>query len=53
MEQQDQTLTSISGTLHTLAEQAGLMGQEILEHNECVIHFDEPHPKGNKACSTI
>ncbi|GJJ15031.1 hypothetical protein Clacol_009305 [Clathrus columnatus] len=34
MQQQDQTLTSISGTLNTLAEQAGLMGQEIMEHNE-------------------
>lgn len=34
MQQQDHTLTSISGTLSTLAEQAGLMGQEIGEHNE-------------------
>ncbi|KAF8587206.1 hypothetical protein K439DRAFT_1338869 [Ramaria rubella] len=34
MQQQDNTLTSISGTLTTLAEQAGLMGHEILEHNE-------------------
>ncbi|KAF8491118.1 t-SNARE [Gautieria morchelliformis] len=34
MQQQDHTLTSISGTLSTLAEQAGLMGQEVGEHNE-------------------
>jgi hypothetical protein len=34
MERQDHTLTSISGTLSTLAEQAGLMGQEIGEHTE-------------------
>jgi hypothetical protein len=32
--QQDQTIDSISGTLNTLAEQAGLMGREIGEHNE-------------------
>ena len=34
--QQDQSIDTISGTLHVLAEQAGLMGQEIGEHNECV-----------------
>ena len=34
MQQQDHTLTSISGTLTTLTEQAGLMGHEIGEHNE-------------------
>ena len=34
--QQDETIDSIAGTLSTLAAQAGLMGQEIVEHNECV-----------------
>ena len=34
--QQDQTLDTIGGTLTTLAEQAGLMGREIMEHNEYV-----------------
>ncbi|TFY76266.1 hypothetical protein EWM64_g7747 [Hericium alpestre] len=34
IQQQDQTITSIAGTLTTLAEQAGLMGREIGEHNE-------------------
>jgi hypothetical protein len=34
MQQQDHTIDNISGTLHTLAEQAGLMGREIIEHNE-------------------
>ncbi|KAF8524352.1 t-SNARE [Hysterangium stoloniferum] len=34
VERQDHTLTSISSTLTTLAEQAGLMGQEVVEHNE-------------------
>ncbi|KDQ09346.1 hypothetical protein BOTBODRAFT_179056 [Botryobasidium botryosum FD-172 SS1] len=34
VETQDRTLSSISGTLTTLAEQAGLMGREIGEHNE-------------------
>lgn len=35
--QQDQTIDTISGTLSTIAEQAGLMGREINEHNECVL----------------
>lgn len=34
MHQQDQTLTSIQGTLRTLAQQAGLIGQETAEQNE-------------------
>ena len=34
MEQQDTMLSTIGGTLSTLAEQAGLMGREIGEHNE-------------------
>lgn len=34
--QQDETIDTIAGTLNTLAEQAGLMGQEIGEHNEYV-----------------
>ncbi|TFY70797.1 hypothetical protein EVG20_g2211 [Dentipellis fragilis] len=34
IQQQDQTISSISGTLSTLAQQAGLMGREIGEHNE-------------------
>lgn len=36
MQEQDRTMDTISGTLSTLAQQAGLMGQEIGEHNECV-----------------
>ncbi|KZO95373.1 hypothetical protein CALVIDRAFT_168568 [Calocera viscosa TUFC12733] len=36
VEQQDSTLHFISGTLSTLAEQAGLIGREVGEHNECV-----------------
>jgi hypothetical protein len=34
--EQDRTIDSIAGTLSTLAQQAGLMGQEIGEHNEYV-----------------
>jgi hypothetical protein len=34
--EQDRTMDSIVGTLSTLAQQAGLMGQEIVEHNEQV-----------------
>lgn len=34
IQEQDQTIDTISGTLSTLAQQAGLMGQEIGEHNE-------------------
>ena len=33
---QDQTLSSISGTLDTLTQQAGLIGQETEEQNELV-----------------
>ena len=36
LQQQDQTIDSIAGTLSTIAQQAGLMGSEIGEHNECV-----------------
>ena len=32
--EQDQTMDSIAGTLSTLAQQAGLMGQELAEHHE-------------------
>lgn len=35
MRQQDSTLGVISGTLSTLASQAGLIGQEVNEHNVC------------------
>ena len=34
LQQQDQTIHSIAGTLSTIAQQAGLMGSEISEHNE-------------------
>ncbi|KZT62552.1 hypothetical protein CALCODRAFT_206374 [Calocera cornea HHB12733] len=34
VEQQDSTLALIGGTLSTLAEQAGLIGREVGEHNE-------------------
>ena len=34
LREQDTALDSIAGTLHTLVEQAGLMGREIGEHNE-------------------
>lgn len=36
LHQQDQALDSISGTLTNLAQQAGLIGQEVDEHNTCV-----------------
>ncbi len=36
IQQQDQTINSIAGTLSTIAQQAGLKGSEIQEHNECV-----------------
>lgn len=34
MRQQDDTLGVISGTLHTLASQAGLIGSEVNEQSE-------------------
>lgn len=42
MQQQDQTIDTIAGTLSTLAEQAGLMGREIHEHNEYVSFIPSP-----------
>ncbi|KAG5644708.1 hypothetical protein DXG03_007931 [Asterophora parasitica] len=42
MQEQDRTMDTIAGTLHTLAQQAGLMGQEIVEHNESVHRFTLP-----------
>jgi syntaxin 6 len=43
MQEQDRTVDTISGTLSTLAQQVGLMGQEIEEHNECVCNFHLPY----------
>lgn len=40
LQQQDQTITSIAGTLNTIAQQAGLMGSEIREHNEMLDDLD-------------
>lgn len=37
IQEQDRTMDTISGTLNTLVQQAGLMGREIIEHNECVL----------------
>lgn len=37
MQEQDRTIDTISGTLTTLAQQAGLMGEEIGVHNEYVL----------------
>jgi len=40
LQQQDQTMNSIAGTLSTIAQQAGLMGSEIMEHNEMLDDLD-------------
>ncbi|KAI0250631.1 t-SNARE [Lactifluus subvellereus] len=40
IQQQDQTINSIAGTLSTIAQQAGLMGSEIQEHNEMLEDLD-------------
>jgi len=40
IQQQDQTIHSIAGTLNTIAQQAGLMGSEISEHNEMLGDLD-------------
>jgi len=39
--EQDRTLDSIAGTLSTLAQQAGLMGQEVAEHNEMLDDLEQ------------
>jgi hypothetical protein len=41
MRQQDDAMDSISGTLHTISQQASLMGNEIEEHIECVVVLDD------------
>ncbi|KAJ7599037.1 t-SNARE [Mycena floridula] len=41
IQQQDRTLDSIAGTLSTLAQQAGLMGQEVAEHNEMLDDLEQ------------
>lgn len=38
--EQDRTIDSISGTLSNLAHQAGLMGQEIVEHTELLTDLE-------------
>ncbi|KAF8137206.1 t-SNARE [Boletus edulis] len=40
IQEQDRTMVSISGTLTTLAQQAGLMGQEIGQHNEMLVDLE-------------
>jgi t-SNARE complex subunit (syntaxin) len=41
MQEQDRTMDTIAGTLSTLAQQAGLMGQEIAEHNEMLDDLEQ------------
>ncbi|KAJ7266962.1 t-SNARE [Mycena haematopus] len=41
IQEQDRTMESIAGTLSTLAQQAGLMGQEIVEHNELLDDLEQ------------
>ncbi|KAI0696827.1 t-SNARE [Cytidiella melzeri] len=39
--QQDETIDTIAGTLSTIAEQAGLMGREIVEHTEMLTDIEQ------------
>ncbi|KAF8637935.1 hypothetical protein AX17_002556 [Amanita inopinata Kibby_2008] len=39
--EQDKTMDHIAGALSTLAQQAGLMGQEISEHNELLTDLEQ------------
>lgn len=39
--EQDRTMESIAGTLSTLAQQAGLMGQELEEHHELLEDLEQ------------
>ncbi|KAF9787969.1 t-SNARE [Thelephora terrestris] len=45
--EQDRTIDSIAGTLSTLAQQAGLMGQEIVEHNEMLDDIEQGVDRSN------
>ncbi|KAF8814722.1 snare protein TLG1/Syntaxin [Phlegmacium glaucopus] len=41
LREQDHTMDSIAGTLHTIAQQASLMGNEIEEHNEMLDDLEQ------------
>jgi len=41
LQEQDRTIDTISGTLTTIAQQAGLMGREISEHNEMLDDLEQ------------
>jgi len=45
--EQDRTIDSIAGTLSTLAQQAGLMGQEIVEHTEMLDGIEQGVDRSN------
>ncbi|KAH9947546.1 syntaxin 6, N-terminal-domain-containing protein [Amylocystis lapponica] len=49
--QQDRTIDTIAGTLSTIAEQAGLMGQEIGEHNEMLVDLERNVDKSDTKLS--
>ena len=53
IQQQDQTINSIAGTLSTIAQQAGLMGSEIGEHNECAASFIFRCPPAHSFCRML
>ncbi|GMK59330.1 hypothetical protein CspeluHIS016_0703450 [Cutaneotrichosporon spelunceum] len=56
-EQQDDTLGFISGTLSTLASQAGLIGQEVAEHSEMLddlsTRVDSTHSRLSRVSRTM
>lgn len=53
MRQQDETLDTIGGTLTTIQQQAGLIGQEVNEHNECVYDWCCSRPGKLSGCRML
>ncbi|KAM5531544.1 hypothetical protein V8D89_014809 [Ganoderma adspersum] len=50
--QQDETIDTIAGTLNTIHEQAGLMGREIVEHNEMLDDLERGVDRSDAKLST-
>ncbi|KAI1788671.1 t-SNARE [Ganoderma leucocontextum] len=52
IQQQDETIDTIAGTLNTIHEQAGLMGREIVEHNELLDDLERGVDRSDTKLST-
>ncbi|KAG9091843.1 hypothetical protein FS749_016186 [Ceratobasidium sp. UAMH 11750] len=53
VQRQDTALDTISGTLHTLAAQAGLIGQEVGEHNELLTDLESQVDRSDSKLNSV